>query len=219
MSKLQDITYRAVLEWFPNDSIYVNFRPLWLCGLELDIYCPRLSFAIEVQGRQHRFFCPTLFASFADYQKQIERDQLKRRLARRYNVCLIAVKEGDRRILGGLSARLSKLLHQPFRVSAATRNKWDTHQRLLAQRQQESNIAFKVRKGGKLCPINKASSLWLQSQSKSPIKTKLSGAAHLTPAHPRECVVTRILSSPGVVPTSVDLHPGGAVAVIYPVRA
>ena len=208
MSKLQTLIELAVREWFPGETIHINDHPEWLYGMEIDIYLPRIGIAIEVQGRQHHLFCPELHKTLQEHQMQRWRDTRKRQIMSRRFITLFVVKEGDRHVMGGLQTKLSNFLRVRLKTPHWLHNAWRNHQRSLAKKQQ-TNLCFKVRKGNKLVPVNATSSLWLQSQVKSPNSSKLSEAGNarlsakpLTPGSSQ---------SPGVVPIRDCTHPGGAV--------
>ncbi len=44
---------RLIQQQFPDQELFRHHRPLWLEGLELDIWLPDLRLGIEYQGQQH----------------------------------------------------------------------------------------------------------------------------------------------------------------------
>lgn len=218
MSKLQAIIGDALDFWFPDYGIIPNARPDWLYGLELDFYIPSFGLAIEVQGRQHYFFCPEFHRSVDDFQAQRQRDQSKLRTCNASGIRLLTADERTSCMLGGLCTKLTQHFNRKFFAPKSIAQEWEQHRRLLAHHQRETYIAFKVRGSGELTPLNKVSSRWLKSQSKSPFKTKLREAAHVSLSSSQETVVTPAFSPPSsraktAALVSGALHPGGAAAV------
>ncbi|CAG8480546.1 30216_t:CDS:2 [Gigaspora margarita] len=60
-------------------------------GLELDIYYPQYGFAIEVQGKQHEQYVKRFHKSKEDFEKQLMRDQIKRKLCDENRIVLIEI--------------------------------------------------------------------------------------------------------------------------------
>jgi hypothetical protein len=67
-----------------------NYRPVELCGLELDFYFQKYNFAIEFNGDQHYY--PT---SFGLPDKQIKNDKMKYALCMKHNITLITIEAID----------------------------------------------------------------------------------------------------------------------------
>lgn len=71
-------------------------RPSWLLSkagrrLELDIYCPELSLAVEVDGEIHAKFVPFYHRTRERYEKMKRSDILKSEICRRRGVKLIRI--------------------------------------------------------------------------------------------------------------------------------
>lgn len=49
----ESILFKVVSRLFPENEIKRHYRPVWLDGLELDIYVPQHHLAFEYQGQQH----------------------------------------------------------------------------------------------------------------------------------------------------------------------
>jgi len=79
-----------VLLLFPGEEALYNYRPVWLYGLELDVFLPRLSLAFEFNGDQH--YVDTDFGPCAP---QVKRDRNKRHLCREHEVGLVIVEAID----------------------------------------------------------------------------------------------------------------------------
>lgn len=75
---------------------FINSKPDWLEGLELDGYNEKLKIAFEHQGRQHYQYV-SLFHQSGKKQntlkKQVERDRKKRKLCQNNNVKLIEIPD------------------------------------------------------------------------------------------------------------------------------
>ncbi|GBC40907.2 hypothetical protein GLOIN_2v1629478 [Rhizophagus irregularis DAOM 181602=DAOM 197198] len=57
-------------------------------GLELDIYYPQYGFAIEVQGKQHEQHIKYFHKGPEEFEKQLMRDQLKKKLCEKNLIVL-----------------------------------------------------------------------------------------------------------------------------------
>lgn len=163
MSKLQDLIGKALKEWFPGEEILENYRPEWLGGLEFDFYLPNHKVAIEVQGQQHRRWCPTLQKTPEDHKAQRRRDSLKRKIAGKMGVMLFAAHV-NHLVMGGLQDKLSRYFHRYLRTPQALRYEWDQHRRFL-----NSNhfISMKMTKRGPV-PVNKKSAQYFRSMRLAP---------------------------------------------------
>lgn len=76
---------------------FVSIRPQWLKNpltgknLELDAYNEELSIALEYNGWQHYHYSPRFHKSEEDLEKQVYRDELKKKLCLQNDVDLIIV--------------------------------------------------------------------------------------------------------------------------------
>jgi len=93
-SYIQSLVKRQVKEWFPNEEILENYRPEWLIGLEIDIYLPNLRLAIEVDGLQHHFYTECFHKSKADFEMQVVRDYVKRKILNNEQIKTCRVSHG-----------------------------------------------------------------------------------------------------------------------------
>jgi hypothetical protein len=87
---------RKVVEKLFNrhfNSVRPNFlkNPLTKRNLELDMYNHYLRFAIEYNGEQHYHFSSHFHKTKEDYEKQLERDEVKRRCCSENGVDLLCV--------------------------------------------------------------------------------------------------------------------------------
>lgn len=84
------------------DTLYVNskftkVRPNWLKNpktnrnLELDFFNEELKIAIEYNGEQHYTYKPFFHRSETDFQEQVYRDKLKKRLCMEHGVILVVI--------------------------------------------------------------------------------------------------------------------------------
>ena len=93
-SKLEEDVWNLIQEYIGVEC-QLSIRPDWLPGfrgrnLELDIYCPTLKFAIEIQGEQH--FNPRSFSGNDDkFSDAYARDMHKVRLCAQHNIDLFHV--------------------------------------------------------------------------------------------------------------------------------
>jgi hypothetical protein len=70
-----------------------NYYPQWLTTpsgtrLELDVFIESLNIAAEIQGGQHSVFVPFFHKDISSFNKQIERDEIKKSLCRSHGVRL-----------------------------------------------------------------------------------------------------------------------------------
>jgi len=76
---------------------FPNIRPDWLKNpdtqrnLELDCYNRELRVGVEIHGRQHYEYTPSMHGTQEDFRKSQTRDALKRSLCARHGVLLIEV--------------------------------------------------------------------------------------------------------------------------------
>lgn len=107
-SKMQQIAGGALRFWF-RQQIIENYRPTWLKGLEIDFFIPALNIGVEFQGEQHRSFVPELQKTIENFNAQIERDKLKKKLCDEHGTKLIKFNS-----LHGMKGALEKSI--PFTV-------------------------------------------------------------------------------------------------------
>ena len=86
-----------VFETYLKYEVQINIRPDFLKNpktkrnLELDMYDPKTRIAIEYNGAQHYMFIPKFHKSIEDFNKQLERDELKKQLCLDNNIKLISI--------------------------------------------------------------------------------------------------------------------------------
>lgn len=90
-SKLQRQTSQLISELFGQYTIHENYRPSWLDRLELDLFIEEIALAVEVQGRQHLEHIPHFHSTYAEFQRQQKRDELKRHACETQGVTLIEI--------------------------------------------------------------------------------------------------------------------------------
>ncbi|MGW6132373.1 hypothetical protein ACWFNE_20295 [Cellulomonas sp. NPDC055163] len=84
----ETLLYEMIKQLVPSERVERCVRPSWLGGLELDIWIPELSLAVEYQGEQH--FRPVEHWGGKDaLDRQQERDARKVALCRDRKVTLI----------------------------------------------------------------------------------------------------------------------------------
>jgi len=90
-SQAEQVLLSMVNSIFPNDLVQHKVRPAWLENLELDIWIPHLRIGIEYQGEQH-YKPVSHWGGQEAFEKQVERDKLKRKLCKANGVRLIEIK-------------------------------------------------------------------------------------------------------------------------------
>lgn len=88
---------KEVLNTLYVNSKFTKVRPDWLKNpktnrnLELDFFNPELKIAVEYNGEQHYTYKPFFHKSELDFQEQVYRDKLKKRLCAENGVILVVV--------------------------------------------------------------------------------------------------------------------------------
>lgn len=84
---------------FDETIIQRNFRPQFLKNpetnrcLEYDMYHPKAKIAIEYNGKQHYEFPNSFHKTEEEFNKQVARDELKKKISKEKGICLISVSE------------------------------------------------------------------------------------------------------------------------------
>ena len=81
---------RLIQQQFPDQELFRHHRPLWLEGLELDIWLPDLRLGIEYQGQQH-FHAIELWGGEVALTNLRKRDAKKSILCKTNGVLLLTV--------------------------------------------------------------------------------------------------------------------------------
>lgn len=97
-SNLQRHMSKLLSVHFGEFTIRENIRPYWLVNddgarLELDFYIEELDTAIEVQGNQHFEYTPFFHSDPGGFERQLQRDLMKRRICIQLGIWLIEVKD------------------------------------------------------------------------------------------------------------------------------
>lgn len=93
--KMQHLS-KLLIEYITGVS-FVSVRPEWLKNpmtgrnLELDCYNDELSIALEYNGKQHYKYTPRFHKSTEEFELQVYRDILKKKLCNKNGVDLIIV--------------------------------------------------------------------------------------------------------------------------------
>ena len=114
-------TARALLRhYLPRERFVFNSRPDWLKypptgrNLELDIFLPARSVAIEVDGAQHGRHIPGLQSTFSDFVTQQSRDMYKLEACAHRHVALYKLTSFD----------LTQRRFEPFIRNLLTEAEW-----------------------------------------------------------------------------------------------
>ena len=94
MSYIQDLVKNQIAIWFPKTKILENYRPEWLIGLEMDLYLPEFNLAIEVNGLQHFVKIDAFFKKESQFEMQLIRDHIKKKILQNEKIKLISIKQG-----------------------------------------------------------------------------------------------------------------------------
>ena len=89
MSKSEEAC-RMLFQYFVQRP-FINCRPTFLNGLELDGYCKYHELAFEYNGVQHYYYNPVFHKSKRYFEKQLERDQRKNKLCKEYGLILMTI--------------------------------------------------------------------------------------------------------------------------------
>ena len=93
--KMQHLS-KLLIEYI-TDVSFISVRPDWLKNpmtgknLELDCYNDELSIALEYNGKQHYKYTPRFHKSMEEFELQVYRDILKKKLCNKNGVDLIIV--------------------------------------------------------------------------------------------------------------------------------
>lgn len=113
INKSEEKLYLLVCELIKDSEIKRNHKPIFLQGLEYDIYLPEYKLAIEYQGIQH-YEAKDFFGGEKYHLLQKERDSRKRRLSLENEITLIEYKYNEEINI----VNLRKKLHQLINVKA-----------------------------------------------------------------------------------------------------
>jgi hypothetical protein len=130
-SYIQSLVKRQIQEWFPNEEVFENYRPEWLIGLEIDIYLPNLNLAIEVDGLQHHFYSKHFHQYKADFEMQVIRDYVKRKILNNEQVLTCRVPHGYNSMNKLWSAvkgtNLNKKIKINKEIESLVQDSWNQH--------------------------------------------------------------------------------------------
>lgn len=89
-------------------QVLYNYRPLWLNGLEIDIYYPTRKLAIEYNGSQH--YRRSALQSGRQLGKVQERDERKAQILEAKGIKLLIVTDKDFRNEEALETRILEVV-------------------------------------------------------------------------------------------------------------
>lgn len=108
----ETLLYQLVRNILVGKKVVRHHRSSWLEGLELDIFVPELSLAIEYQGMQH--FKPIeAWGGEAALRSLQERDARKVNLCQEHGVRLVHVNYNEPLTEHHIRSKLSSILHLP----------------------------------------------------------------------------------------------------------
>lgn len=127
MSKGQNILMMYLFELFPAHTPRIDYRPEWLCGLELDFYYEEFKLAFEFNGRQHLKEC------------NLPNDTRKRSICSKKGISLLTIETSD--------LRYSILRPMILKVLASHVKKYVVNKNRESEREflKLDNIAIKYR--------------------------------------------------------------------------
>ena len=159
VSMLQRLVTEAIHAWLPNAVLHENIRPVWLHGMELDVYIPILNIAIEIQGNQHYYWTPMLQKQCTEFTQQRWRDRRKQQICNQQRILLLTIR-GEGSDLERLRRKVRRALQQPLPMTPRLlRGRWRKHCKILGQKDWPK---FKVHRT-KIIPTNRSSRLYLKS--------------------------------------------------------
>ena len=92
--------------YFGKEVVF-HHRPLWLEGLELDIFVPQENIAFEYQGQQH-YYAVDVWGGEKALEKLRLRDKKKVNLCKRNKVRLIRIKYSEPLSEDHIASRISE---------------------------------------------------------------------------------------------------------------
>ena len=88
--KSEELVYECVKKIFKNKHVIHQYRPYYLHKQSYDVFVCGIDVAFEYQGEQH--FKPLeIFGGKDNFEKQKERDKIKKEISEKNNVCLIYI--------------------------------------------------------------------------------------------------------------------------------
>lgn len=90
----ESILFRQVLNMFPDKEILRHHRPVWLEGMEIDIFLPDMNLGIEYQGQQH-FHPIKAWGGDEALEKLQQRDAKKKLLCEQHGILLTEFNYSD----------------------------------------------------------------------------------------------------------------------------
>jgi hypothetical protein len=83
-------TFRFLFQHFVQRP-FIQCRPRFLYGLELDGYCRPYEIAFEYNGVQHSQFQLYFHKNIRMFEKQLEKDERKKQLCKQYGLVLMTI--------------------------------------------------------------------------------------------------------------------------------
>ncbi len=106
----ETIMYSIIVNILKPKEILRRYRPAWLVGLELDVFCAELNLAFEYQGKQH--YSPIeAWGGQEAFEQLKERDQKKKDLCEKHGISLIEVAYNEPLNEQSIRQKIDKLIY------------------------------------------------------------------------------------------------------------
>ncbi|PKY61943.1 hypothetical protein RhiirA4_524556 [Rhizophagus irregularis] len=100
-----------------NEEPIIEYRPLFLNGLELDAFFQKHRIALEVQGAQHRFHSTSWYKDVKKLEDIVNRDQQKRCICQDNGISLLEVwyDEKPEIVIAKMIQKIKEFVCQAFK--------------------------------------------------------------------------------------------------------